>query len=51
MNIYYVYVYKHPISLVPFYVGYGKNTRAFTHLKEAQKAPDPVKGQHQGWDQ
>lgn len=33
MNIYYVYVYKHPESLQPFYVGKGHGNRAFVHLK------------------
>lgn len=31
-NIYYVYIYKHPKTLVPFYVGKGKNDRYRKHL-------------------
>ena len=36
MNIYYVYMYRHPDTLVPFYVGYGKNDRCNDHLNEAK---------------
>ncbi len=32
-SIYYVYVYKHPITQVPRYVGKGKKNRAYAHLK------------------
>lgn len=46
MNIYFVYIYKDPISGVPFYVGYGKNTRHLDHLKEATRKPFSAKGQH-----
>ena len=46
MNIYYVYVYYHPISHIPFYVGYGKNNRHLSHLKEAQRKPTPKLGEH-----
>jgi hypothetical protein len=45
MNIYYVYIYRHPISNVPFYVGYGKNTRHLSHLREALSNPTPVSGE------
>jgi len=41
MSIYYVYVYFHPHTNVPFYVGYGKNTRYLDHLKEAKRYPKP----------
>lgn len=37
MSIYYVYAYIHPVTNVPFYVGYGKNNRMFSHLNEAKK--------------
>jgi hypothetical protein len=33
----YVYIYKHPISNTPFYVGKGKDNRALSHLRKAQK--------------
>ena len=33
-KIYYVYVYRHPITKIPFYVGKGKNGRMFHHLNE-----------------
>lgn len=33
MNTYYVYCYKHPISLKPFYVGKGSKDRSTFHLK------------------
>lgn len=36
MSIYYVYIYVHPITNVPFYVGYGKNDRYISHIKEAK---------------
>jgi hypothetical protein len=45
MNIYYVYIYYTPDN-VPFYVGYGKNKRLFSHLNEAKKSLTPVKGEH-----
>ena len=33
-GVHYVYVYINPIDSVPFYVGKGKNKRAFVHLTE-----------------
>ena len=36
MPIYYVYLYRHPDTLIPFYVGYGKNDRDVSHIKEAK---------------
>jgi hypothetical protein len=33
-KIYYVYVYRHPITLLPFYVGKGKADRMWSHLNE-----------------
>lgn len=41
MNIYYVYIYRHPITYTPFYVGYGKNDRHLAHLNEAKLNPTP----------
>ncbi len=32
-NIFYVYIYKHPITLEPFYVGKGYGNRATRHLQ------------------
>lgn len=46
MSIYYVYIYRHPLTNVPFYVGYGKNTRWLAHLKEAKLNHVPVPGEH-----
>lgn len=37
MNIYYVYVYMHPKTKIPFYVGLGKGERYLSHLKEAKR--------------
>ena len=34
---YYVYVYKNPITLYPFYVGKGCGNRAYSHLEKAKK--------------
>lgn len=45
-SIYYVYIYRDPETHIPFYVGYGKNLRAFSHLNEAKKNPIPISGQH-----
>jgi len=45
-NIYYVYIYKDPDSLIPFYVGYGKNGRAYDHLTKAKNNPVPKANQH-----
>jgi hypothetical protein len=45
MNIYYVYVYRHPTTNIPFYVGMGKKDRYLSHLKEAIKHPTPVRSQ------
>ena len=46
MNDYYVYIYYHPVTMVPFYVGMGKGKRKMAHLKEAIKDPLPQAGQH-----
>jgi len=46
MNIYYIYLYSHPITHVPFYVGMGKGNRKFAHLKEAKTRPTPQAGEH-----
>ena len=46
MNIYQVYSYYHPITFVPFYIGYGKNGRRFAHLHEAILYPTPGQGEH-----
>jgi hypothetical protein len=46
MNIYYVYIYRSPITNVPFYVGYGKKNRCFDHLNEAKKYPTPKQKEH-----
>lgn len=43
MNIYYVYQYICPISLLPFYIGKGKNNRFLSHLKENYKNSDNKK--------
>ena len=45
MNIYYVYIYWHPLTKEPFYVGYGHHTRRFDHLKEASKCLMPHRGE------
>ena len=36
MTIYYVYVYKDPLSQTPFYIGKGNGNRKFQHLKETK---------------
>ena len=46
MNIYFVYIYSHPATNVPFYVGYGKNDRHLDHLNEAIKRPIPCPKEH-----
>lgn len=46
MFIYYVYLYRNPNNLVPFYVGYGKNERYLSHLIEAKSHPIPKSGEH-----
>lgn len=38
-NIYYVYLYIDPTNEQPFYVGYGKNNRKSSHIKEARNYP------------
>jgi hypothetical protein len=45
-NIYYVYQYLDPSTKIPFYVGFGKNKRAWDHIKEAIRYPIPEKGTH-----
>jgi hypothetical protein len=37
VNIHFVYIYSHPTTKIPFYVGYGKNKRHLDHIKEARK--------------
>ena len=44
-SIYYVYIYRHPESKIPFYVGYGKGDRMLSHLREATREPNPKQGQ------
>lgn len=44
--MYYVYIYYHPDTLVPFYVGYGKGNRMMAHLKEAKRSLAPTVGDH-----
>lgn len=34
--MFYVYIYRHPETLEPFYVGKGKNERAYSHLKSSK---------------
>ena len=46
MSIYFVYIYRHPKTKVPFYVGYGKNQRHLDHLKEAKGSPTPQPREH-----
>jgi len=46
MNIYFVYIYRKPDTLIPFYVGYGKNNRHLDHLKEAKRNPIPTKSEY-----
>lgn len=46
MNIYYIYMYRHPDTLNPFYVGMGKGRRVLYHIKEAEKNLTPKKGEH-----
>ena len=43
MNYYYVYIYYHPITNLPFYVGKGKKNRMFHHLKEPAETTDNKK--------
>jgi len=35
-NKFYVYIYYHPTTMVPFYVGKGYSDRSLVHLKEAK---------------
>lgn len=46
VSIYYVYIYRHPKTKVPFYVGYGKNQRYLDHLNEAIRYPTPQPTEH-----
>jgi hypothetical protein len=46
MSIYFVYIYRHPKTKIPFYVGYGKNQRHFSHLNEARKSTTPKQNEH-----
>ena len=43
MNIFYVYIYKHPDTLLPFYVGKGKGNRYKVHLKLYKSDPNGYK--------
>ena len=45
-NIYYVYIYRDPETNIPFYVGYGKNSRAYSHLRQAKNKSTPIQGEH-----
>ena len=36
-NKHYVYMYRHPTTNQPFYVGLGQNRRMFNHITEAKK--------------
>lgn len=45
-NIYYVYLYKDPDTLIPFYVGMGKMGRYLHHLQVARKNPTPENKKH-----
>lgn len=40
-NKFYVYVYKDPETLIPFYIGKGKGSRDISHISEAKKAKNP----------
>lgn len=40
---YYVYIYYHPITNLPFYVGKGKGGRMYYHLKETAETTDNKK--------
>lgn len=44
-NKYFVYLYRHPITYEPFYVGYGHDKRHLSHLKEA-KNPNAKSNKH-----
>lgn len=46
MNEYYVYMYRNPITLVPFYVGKGKGGRSMHHINEARKEFSTDKNLH-----
>ena len=37
MSEFYVYIYWNPLKNLPFYVGKGKNERAFDHLQKSCK--------------
>ena len=43
MNIYYVYMLLDPDTMIPFYVGKGKDNRASTHFKIKKKSDNPRK--------
>lgn len=45
-NNYFVYIYRHPTTNIPFYVGYGKNKRHLDHLNEAMRHPIPKFKEH-----
>lgn len=43
MNNYYIYKLIDPITNIPFYIGKGKDNRAYTHLKNQSKTCNPRK--------
>lgn len=40
-NDYYVYLYRHPVTKTPFYVGMGRGSRYLDHMREARRALNP----------
>ena len=45
MSIYFVYLYRKPNDMTPFYVGYGKKQRHLSHLIEAKSNLNPIQGE------